>query len=172
MRPLSALLVLASAVGCGTTAADSEPGRFLISLSGAVEVAVEGEATFDLANCAFIYLASDAGRLQFHDDCVTSEARTGPTEGASAISRVYKGGYHATYKVEPDGPWYRSVGGEVVVEDRSRTRVRGRFSIEAKPLDPTINRTDPSEWLDEDGPSLFIDGTFEARGLPPVPLYD
>lgn len=158
MRRFLPLVAAALVVGCDTAEVEADPGRFNASLSGAIEGSVTGEAGFAFANCASFSFRSAAGHLHVADDCVTSEGQVGPVEGTFAFSPGYRGGYYASYRVEPTGPYYRAVRGEIEIVDRDRARARGRFSFEAKPVE--------NGSLIEDGASVFFEGAFDAEGFP------
>jgi len=152
------LLALAAlAAGCDSSGIEAEPGRFAASLSGAIEGSRSGQAGFALANCASLSFRTDADFLFIADDCVTTEGQVGPAEGTFAFSTEYPGGYYAYYRVEPNGPYYRAVSGQIEIVDRDRTRTRGRFAFEAKPVE--------NGRLIEDGESVFFEGEFDAEGF-------
>ncbi|GAB5536539.1 MAG: hypothetical protein Rubg2KO_27880 [Rubricoccaceae bacterium] len=161
MKHVLPLVLAALLVGCDTTGIEAEPGRFDASLSGAIEGSVTGQAGFAFVNCAWFSFRSDIGRLHIADDCVTSEGQVGPKEGTFAFSPEYLGGYYASYRVEPSGPYYRAVSGEIEIVDRDRTRTWGRFAFEAKPVE--------NGRVVEDGESVFFEGEFNAEGFP---VYD
>jgi len=161
MKRLLPLALVALLVGCDTSGIEAEPGHFNASLSGAIEGSVVGQAGFAFVNCASFSFHSDVGHLHVADDCVTSEGQVGPKEGTYAFSPEYRGGYYASYRVEPSGPYYRAVSGEIEIVDRDRDRTRGRFTFEAKPVE--------GGQLVEDGESVFFEGEFDAEGFP---VYD
>ncbi len=157
MRAVLLLTALAVA-GCDTSGIEVESGQFSASLSGALTASVEGTAGFALGNCASFHLQSEAGRFFITDNCTTRQRQTGPVEGTFAFRPDAQGPYFASYQAGADGPTYLAVGGQIEIVDRGRTRTRGRFSIEAKPLDADGR-------VIEDGEVLFVEGAFDATGF-------
>lgn len=165
MKRLTPFFLAVLLVGCDTSGIEVKSGQFRASLTGALTGSIEGEAAFALSNCATFRFLSEAGHLDMGDDCVTSRdqrGQTGPVEGTFAFGADYQDGYSATWQIGTDGPYYRAVGGEIEIVDRDRTRTRGRFSIEAKPLGSPIG---PNVRVIEDGESLFLEGEFDAEGF-------
>ena len=160
MKRLLPFVLAVLVAGCDTSGIEVESGRFSASLSGALTGSVEGTAGFALGNCASFSFYSEVGRFYMTDNCKTktSHNQTGPVEGTFAFRPDYEGPYFATYQVGADGPIYRAVDGEIDIVDRDRTRTRGRFSMQASPLDSDGH-------VIEDGEVLLIEGEFDAEGF-------
>lgn len=159
MKRLFPLVLAVLVAGCDTSGLEVEPGRFSASLSGAINSSIEGRAGFALGNCASFSFQSEVGSFFMTDNCKTkSRSQTGPVEGAFAFRPDSEGPYFATYQVGADGPIYRAVNGEIEIVDRDRARTRGRFSMEASPLDADGR-------VIEDGEVLLIEGEFDAEGF-------
>ena len=157
MKRFWVLALTALVAGCDTSGIEAEPGQFTASLSGAIEGSRSGQAGFALANCASLSFRTDADFLFIADDCATTEGRVGPAEGTFAFSTEYQGGYYASYRVEPNGPYYRAVSGQIEIVDRDHARTRGRFAFEAKPVEDGR--------VTENGESVFFEGEFNAEGF-------
>ena len=159
-----ALLLLAVlTAGCDTSGIEARPGRFSASLAGAINTEVEGDAGFSFQNCSNLYLtvnqggSADAGGFFIADRCSTSERSPGPIEGTFEVNAPPQTGYSVAYRVSDNGPYYRAVSGTVEIVDRGRSTARGRFSVEAKPVE--LGEIVPG------AESLFITGEFDATGF-------